>query len=259
LSHNPNVTDAANSVLIVNSNATAFQYNMVVRKRYFPSGAGTPEVGDRLMVCANVYALSETLMNGEMVEVMAIGEQVVRNHTLRANLRDREAYDRMTVKPTDIEFLGFDTAKVTLRFRKMQVRLSDGVKVNIVVLNDFLFSPEPTVSSLVHRALMMDLRLRIERENPGKDANTRKALLLEAIRSDMYFNAVPVKFGYAITCHKAQGGEWESVYANICTFADRAKTEEYFRWVYTALTRASKFLIVGAPYVPNTMRRYYAY
>jgi UvrD-like helicase C-terminal domain len=122
--------------------------------------------------------------------------------------------------------------------------------VDMVVLNDFLFSPATELSPLVRRALMLDLRERVAKHNPGESKAVVDAKFLEAMNSDLYFNAVPVKFGYAITCHKAQGGEWKRIYANICTSPDRAKTAEYFRWVYTAMTRASQQLILGAPYIP---------
>lgn len=251
LSENPNVTDAHDSVMIVASNEKAFEYNMTVRNRFFPLGDGTPMVGDRLMVCANMYGLDQALMNGEIVEVCAIGEQVTRRHTLQSNRFEWEQFQDAKVKPAEIEFEGFDRAKVTLRFRKMQVRLFGGARLDIVVLNDFLFSSQTDLSPLVRRALMVDLRERVTRDNPGESKAMLDAKFLAAVDGDIYLNAVPVKFAYAITCHKAQGGEWKRVYANICTKPDRAKTAEYFRWVYTAMTRASQFLILGAPYVPN--------
>lgn len=252
LEYNPNVTDAADAVLIVASNEKAFEYNMAVRQHYFPLGEGSPMVGDRLMICANIYGATDSLMNGEMVEVTAIGEQIIRRHTLKATREEWNAFNSAKIKPSEIEFVGFDTAKVRLAFRKLQVRQMGGRRVDIVVLNDFLFSPHTELSGVVRRALMVDLRERITRDNPGSSKAALDAKLLEAIGSDMYFNAVPVKFGYAITCHKAQGGEWKQVFANICTFPERAKTVEQFRWVYTALTRASEQLVLGAPYVPNS-------
>jgi tRNA A37 threonylcarbamoyladenosine biosynthesis protein TsaE len=250
LSENPNVTEAHDAVLIVGSNDKAFEYNMLVRQRYFPLGEGTPVVGDRLMVCANIYGLSDTLMNGEVIEVCAIGEQITRRHTITSNRWEWEQHRDAKIKPSDVEFDGFDKAKVTLRFRKMQVRVHGGARVDLVVLNDFLFSAATELSPLVRRALMTDLRERMAKQNPGESKAVLDAKFLEAMNTDIYFNAVPVKFAYAITCHKAQGGEWKRVYANICTHQDRAKTAEHFRWVYTAMTRASQFLTLGAPYIP---------
>jgi hypothetical protein len=260
LSYNPDVTDAADAVLIVSANEKAFEYNMTVRQHYFPLGEGSPMVGDRLMVCANIYGATDSLMNGEMVEVTAIGEQVIRRHTLKVSREERSLYQSEKIKPNEIEFEGIDRAKVRLAFRKLQVRQMGGRRMDIVVLNDFLFSPHTELSSIVRRALMVDLRERITRENPNSPKQTLDAKVLEAIGSDMYFNAVPVKFGYAITCHKAQGGEWKQVFANVCTQPERAKTVEQFRWVYTAITRASEVLVVGAPFVPsNYAKRNYRF
>jgi tRNA A37 threonylcarbamoyladenosine biosynthesis protein TsaE len=250
LQENPNVTDAHDSVLIVASNDKAFEYNMFVRQRYFPLGEGTAVVGDRLMVCTNVYGLSESLMNGEIIEVCAVGEQIVRRHNVKSNRWEWEQYRDAKIKPAEIEFDGFDNAKVTLRFRKMQVRVYGGARVDMVVLNDFLFSAATELPPLVRRALMLDLRERVAKQNPNQSKAILDAKFLEAMNTDLYFNAVPVKFGYAITCHKAQGGEWKRVYANICTMPNHAKTAEHFRWVYTAMTRASETLTLGAPYIP---------
>ena len=61
------------------------------------------------------------------------------------------------------------------------------------------------------------------------------------MNSDPYYNAVICKYGYAMTCHKAQGGEWENVFVDMCRFGGTSN-EDYFRWAYTALTRASEKL-----------------
>jgi ATP-dependent exoDNAse (exonuclease V) alpha subunit len=64
-----------------------------------------------------------------------------------------------------------------------------------------------------------------------------------ALLSDPYFNAFKVKFGYAITCHKAQGSEWQNVFVK-CSSHLKTNTPDYFRWLYTAITRAKKQLLV---------------
>lgn len=64
-----------------------------------------------------------------------------------------------------------------------------------------------------------------------------------------YFQAVQVKFGYAVTCHKAQGGQWGAVFVDHGYFLEEMWDVEYMRWLYTAITRASKqlFLVNFAP------------
>jgi exodeoxyribonuclease-5 len=57
---------------------------------------------------------------------------------------------------------------------------------------------------------------------------------------DPYFNALQVKYAYAVTCHKAQGGQWDTVFIDQGYLIDEMLTPEYYRWLYTALTRARK-------------------
>lgn len=69
----------------------------------------------------------------------------------------------------------------------------------------------------------------------------------DAIRTDKYFNALQAKYGYAITCHKSQGGEWENVFVDFKVFMGKTK-EAFFRWAYTGITRAKKKLfVIDAP------------
>lgn len=62
------------------------------------------------------------------------------------------------------------------------------------------------------------------------------------IRENPHFNALQVKFSYAITCHKAQGGQWKAVFIDRCLFGDEPMTRDMLRWLYTALTRATEKL-----------------
>jgi len=61
----------------------------------------------------------------------------------------------------------------------------------------------------------------------------------DAVKTNPYFNALQVKFSYAITCHKAQGGQWKAVFIDQGYFTKDMLNIEYLRWLYTALTRAS--------------------
>ena len=71
---------------------------------------------------------------------------------------------------------------------------------------------------------------------------------MKAIRGDQYFNALQVKYAYAITCHKAQGGQWEHVYVDQGYMTDDMLTPDYIHWLYTAFTRAKdKLFLVNWP------------
>jgi hypothetical protein len=69
-----------------------------------------------------------------------------------------------------------------------------------------------------------------------------KADRMKAIRQDPYFNALQVKFAYAVTCHKAQGGQWAHVYVDQGYMTDDMLTPDYIHWLYTAFTRATEML-----------------
>jgi len=67
-----------------------------------------------------------------------------------------------------------------------------------------------------------------------------KSERIKQLRSDAYYNALQVKFGYAVTCHKAQGGQWAHVYIDQGYMTDDMLTPDYMHWLYTALTRATE-------------------
>lgn len=67
------------------------------------------------------------------------------------------------------------------------------------------------------------------------------------LNADPYFDALQVKFGYTVTCHKAQGGQWDHVFVDMCGIAPDAPMEDFYRWLYTAVTRARRHLTIIAP------------
>jgi len=75
---------------------------------------------------------------------------------------------------------------------------------------------------------------------------------MEQLKSNPYFNALQVKFAYALTCHKTQGGQWDQVFVEQGFFKEDMLTKDYLRWLYTALTRASEEL-----YLINFNREFY--
>jgi hypothetical protein len=79
----------------------------------------------------------------------------------------------------------------------------------------------------------------------------KSAAFKDALRKDRYFNALRVKYGYAVTCHKAQGGEWEAAIVNMDTNLGKSSAT-YIRWLYTAITRASNSLYLFN-YVKNSI------
>ena len=111
--------------------------------------------------------------------------------------------------------------------------------INCKIIENILYSQESNLSSDETKALYVDFMIR----HPGLRVNTKE--WKETLMSDPYFNALRIKFGYAITCHKAQGSEWKRVFID-CKSHMSKLSQEYFRWLYTAITRAKKKCVICA-------------
>lgn len=105
-------------------------------------------------------------------------------------------------------------------------------ELEVKVLLDSLRIEAPSMP----RAQLAELFHRIGREEYGDERDKRRRN--RKIMQNPYFQAVQVKFGYAVTCHKAQGGQWEAVFVDQGYFVSEMWDEEYMRWLYTAITRA---------------------
>jgi exodeoxyribonuclease-5 len=70
----------------------------------------------------------------------------------------------------------------------------------------------------------------------------QRAVRFEKVRTNPYYNALQVKFAYALTCHKTQGGQWQNVFVDQGYLKEEMIDTEYLRWLYTALTRATRKL-----------------
>lgn len=231
------------AAIIAYSNRQALQYNQAIRLHYFGDHAPRLKAGDLLMIARNNYAFEEELFNGNIVQVEAC-------------VADSEIESRcVCVK------LGKDRFEsVELRFRKATIRFGVGgkpVSLNVTLLDNFLDDPSGSVGGLLARALVVDFENRLPRNIKSRlseikrlqRSNSKLSLeqkelhdtYVKLLQHDPYYNAVICKYGYAMTCHKAQGGEWDNVFVDMCRFGGTAN-EDYFRWAYTALTRASKKL-----------------
>lgn len=199
-----------NTVIVTRSNKNAVQYNLYIRKviHFFEDEINT---GDLLMIVKNNYtymAESEKvnfLANGDMAEIMKI--------------RSFE------------ELYGF-------RFATLELRLldyPDEPHFEAKVLLETLYSSNPSLSREEYRNLYNQVS-----EDYADIAN--KTERQELIRKDPYLNALQVKFAYALTCHKAQGGQWQAVFVDQGYLPDEKVDRDFLRWLYTAVTRASEEL-----------------
>lgn len=130
-------------------------------------------------------------------------------------------------------FYGFQFADVCLQFPDY-----DEAEIEATVIMDTLTSEAPALTREQNEQLWQsvmddyqDLSLKTDR--------------LKAMKADRYYNALQIKFAYAVTCHKAQGGQWQHVYIDQGYMTDDMLTPEYMHWLYTAFTRATRkvFLI----------------
>ena len=124
------------------------------------------------------------------------------------------------------------------RFARLSVRLvdyPDEENLEVIVLLDTLTSETPAMTYVEYKSLYAAV------EEDFKDI-PQKHQRNKEIKQNPYFNALQVKFAYAVTCHKSQGGQWENVFVEQGYFTPDMMGKEYLRWLYTAMTRATKKL-----------------
>ena len=196
------------TIIICRSNKYANIYNNGVRNRILYREEEL-SAGDRLMIVKNNYYWGKEqtdidfIANGEIVQVLRV--------------RNTE------------EMYGF-------RFCNVKVRFIDyDLETQFKIILDALQSESPALSRESNDRLFasvsadyMDIRSKAER--------------IKKIKDDPYFNAVQVKYAYAVTCHKAQGGQWSNVFLDTGYVTDDMLGENYYRWLYTAFTRATQRL-----------------
>ena len=134
------------------------------------------------------------------------------------------------------EFYGSTFADVWLQFPDY-----DNYEMQVTVLTDTLKSDAPALTKEQSEQLFNSI-LEDYQDIPLKSERMKR------IREDMYYNALQVKYAYAVTCHKAQGGQWAHVYIDQGYMTDDMLTPDYIHWLYTAFTRATeKLFLVNWP------------
>jgi tRNA A37 threonylcarbamoyladenosine biosynthesis protein TsaE len=201
-----------NSIVICKSNKNAVLYNQFIR-RTIHFYENEIDAGDYLMIVRNNYTVlgeeapAGFLANGDFVEVRKI-------------VRFDELY-------------GFRFAVLMLRL----LDYPDQPDFEAVVMLDTLHSNNPSLTLEEYRKLYNEVSIDYE------DIPTKKERV-QAIKRDLYLNALQVKFAYALTCHKAQGGQWNAVFVEQGYLTEDMVDQEYLRWLYTAVTRATEELFL---------------
>lgn len=204
------------SVVINHSNKKCLEINREVRQHIFP-GKHSVEKDDILIIHQNNYNYTVELLNGMIVKVTAVnGPPVVKSNMMSYNKEGKDVRVTHTFLPLTLE-----------------VEHTNGqlFQVSCMVLENFLHSPEPNLSYEENVALFIDFKMR------HPNLSSKDSAFKDLLKSDLYFNALRCKFAYAITCHKAQGGEWENAIVNMNVSTGKL-SDDFHRWAYTAVTRA---------------------
>ncbi|KAB2825912.1 ATP-dependent DNA helicase [Aliivibrio finisterrensis] len=223
---NGTVAQTKQVMLIGSSNRIVAGYNKQCREHFFP-GALELCAGDKIISVANHYRNDIDVTNGDFGLIRQILSGV-ETKWITFNKKVEGKTEKITVE------LAFRDVEVVFRDKLSKPKL-----IRAKVMEKLLYTEEPSLSADESRALNVDFLKR----HPELTRKGNEEQLKAARKSDPYLNAFRVKFGYAITCHKAQGSEWEHVLVN-CKSHQSPLCQDYFRWLYTAITRTSKALYV---------------
>ena len=202
------------TIVVTRSNRRANLFNNGIRARIFYYDEELVS-GDQLIVVKNNYHWitgEEMEANGDRnQDFIANGDVCV----VRRYRNERELY-------------GFRFADATLQFPDF-----DDMELDATIILDTLRSEAPALTQEQQTQLFNAVCADYPEITNRRD-------LMEKIKEDPYFNALQVKYAYAVTCHKAQGGQWQRVFIDQGYVTEDMLSPDYFRWLYTALTRATE-------------------
>lgn len=212
------------TIVVTRSNKRANIFNQGIRNMVLDREEELGS-GDMLMIVKNNYYWMEE----ERKKIKESEERKVQSNELPAFLANGDRAKVMKVSRR-IDLYGFHFATLLLKFPDY-----DNYELEATVLLDTLTSEAPALTHDQQEQLFHKI------EEDYQDIPL-KADRMKAIRQDPYFNALQVKFAYAVTCHKAQGGQWSHVYVDQGYMTDEMLTPDYIHWLYTAFTRATEML-----------------
>lgn len=205
------------TIILCRSNKRANVYNEGIRRRILYREEELSR-GDMLMIVKNNYYWREVL-----------GKE---NKTLLEKLdfiANGDMAEIVRVNGTE-EMYGFRFADVTLSLIDYE-----DCEMDVKILLDTLTSESPSLT----REESEHLFTAVWEDYPEIRSKRKR---MEEVRNNPYYNALQVKYGYAVTCHKAQGGEWKRVFIDQGYISEDMINPDYYRWLYTAFTRASEKL-----------------
>ena len=210
------------TIVITRSNKRANIYNQGIRNMVLDREDELCR-GDQLMIVKNNYYWGKE--SGEKTKENG-GLEFLANGDVAVVRRVRNVH----------ELYGFRFAEVT-----MELPDYDNYELTATIILDSLTTEAPALSREQQEQLYNDVM-------EDYVDNTLKADRIKQLKKDKYFNALQIKFAYAVTCHKAQGGQWAHVYLDQGYMTDDMLSPDYIHWLYTAFTRATeKLFLVNWP------------
>jgi exodeoxyribonuclease-5 len=200
------------TIVICRSNKRANAYNQQIRARVLDKDPeSTITAGDLMMVVKNNYnwlgkeSSTDFIANGDIIQIKRVKKY--------------------------IEMHGFNFASVTVKM----LDFPNDPEFDCNILLDTIMADSPALpndkNQELYKSVVADY---IHIENAG--------IRFKSIKADPFLNALQVKFAYAVTCHKAQGGQWQSVFVEQAYLPEGKFDRDYLRWLYTAFSRATQQL-----------------
>ena len=210
---------------------------MIVKNNYYWMEEERKKIKERELSEERRVKSEETAFGGRIEsQFNSLTNHKVQSSNLKVQSNELPAFlangDRAKVMKVSrrIDLYCFHFATLLLKFPDY-----DNYELEATVLLDTLTSEAPALTHEQQEQLFRQI------EEDYQDIPL-KADRMKAIRQDPYFNALQVKFAYAVTCHKAQGGQWSHVYVDQGYMTDDMLTPDYIHWLYTAFTRATEML-----------------
>jgi len=263
-SYNPSKFE--NCMMITHTRKLSQKYNFKIRNKIFPEFEFSDNIftpGDRLVSTKNNYLYE--IFNGELLKVNKVFN--TKEDTIRKIIKLSPS--KRELEQNKIKVKEDGKVHVELLYKKVELEYYDAfgntANIECFLLENSIDKDELVLPEIEERAVYVEFLIRHKKEidkykmkyKREHVSNTQIRLAIETGEiatnpaTDPFFNAVICKYGYALTAHKSQGGEWKKAMVDFDTkFWDR-KTEQYFRWCYTGITRAKEKL-----YIINENRNY---
>ncbi|QTA38625.1 AAA family ATPase [Thermosipho ferrireducens] len=208
------ISNIHSNIILCSKNEKALRYNYFIREKM--NFSNKLEIGEILLNVKNTYYNDKVIFNGEFLKVVKIlNYEVIPQIPI-----NKEKY-------------------IKLEFYDVKLKnLSSNEYLTRKILANSLDSKTTGIEPKIKKALYTLVISKIP-ENKRKS----KEYILEVLRNDPYYNSLHVKYGYAITTHKAQGGEWENVFIDP-EYYSSTFSKEYFQWLYTSITRSRKKIFI---------------